>query len=49
MCMIQNMILTEVKNIIQDSTFKNSHLIIGPIYSKNIKLIRGFQEHLTYL
>ena len=32
----------EVKNIIQDSTFKNSHLIIGPIYSKNIKLIRGF-------
>ena len=37
----------EVKNIIQDSTFKNSHLIIGPIYSKNIKLIRGFSRTLN--
>ena len=37
----------EIKNIIQDSTFKNSHLIIGPIYSKNIKLIRGFSRTLN--
>ena len=37
----------EVKNIIQDSTFKNSHLIIGPIYSKNIKLIRGLSRTLN--
>ena len=37
----------EIKNIIQDSSFKNSHLIIGPIYSKNIKLIRGFSRTLN--
>ena len=37
----------EIKNIIQDSTFKNSHLIIGPIYSKNIKFIRGFSRTLN--
>ena len=32
----------KIKSIISDSVFQSSHLIIGPIYSKNIKFIRTF-------
>jgi LysM repeat protein len=34
----------KIKVIIDDSVFKNSNLIIGPIYSKNIKLVRSFSR-----
>ena len=33
---------SEVKMIISDSIFRKSHLVIGPLYSRNIKLIRSF-------
>ena len=33
-----------VKDILEDSTFKNTDLIIGPIYSKNVKLLRKYSK-----
>ena len=33
---------SEVKMIISDTIFMKSHLVIGPLYSRNIKLIRSF-------
>ncbi len=35
-----------MKQIMEDSLFKNSHLILGPIFSKNIKLTRTFSRSM---
>ena len=34
-----------IKEIFQDSLFKSSNLIIGPLYSKNIKMMRVFSKN----
>ncbi len=37
---------TKMKQIIEDSVFRQSHLILGPIFSKNIKLTRTFSRFM---
>jgi LysM repeat protein len=36
---------TTIKEILSDSLFLNTQLIIGPLYSKNIKLVRSYSKN----